>query len=196
VTLVVVAQRDGTAQPPNGATTRPTATTTAPTSTTSRLLPPRPRNLDVNGLDPCKALTITQSKQLEYDRGWQHPPIADVDGISGEPNCSYESRTREFGSLITFVTNADAEVWLTDPGHKPELPPKKTTVSGFPALQITVRPTEPLPDKCVIIVDVHDGQYIDVLAARLPGGGVTGFKPYCQEAQRVAAMVIENAENR
>jgi hypothetical protein len=198
VILAVIAQPDGTAQPPVTATTKAPAaqTTTVPAATTSRLLPPRPRDIDVTGLDPCKALTFAQEKELEYDTGWQDSPVPDHDGISGAPNCSYQSRSREFGSLIAFVTNADAEVWLTDPSHKPELTPKKVTVSGFPALQITVRPTEPLPDKCKIIVDVHDGQYIDVFSSKLVGGGVTGSKTYCEEAKKVAAMVIANTENR
>jgi hypothetical protein len=195
VVLIVVTQPDGTAQP--ASTTTTSAPATRPTTTsTSHLLPPRPRDVDVSGLDPCKALTFAQEKELEYDTGWQDTPVPDNDGISGAPNCAYQSRTREFGSLIAFVTNAGADVWLTDPNHKPDLTPKKTTVSGFPALQITVRPTAPLPDKCRIIVDVHDGQYLDVFSSKLVGGDVTGSKPYCEEAKNVAAMVIENAENR
>ena len=40
----------------------PGASSTALTATTSRLLPPRPRDIDVSGLDPCKALTTDQEK--------------------------------------------------------------------------------------------------------------------------------------
>ncbi|TDQ05124.1 DUF3558 domain-containing protein [Labedaea rhizosphaerae] len=196
VVVVVVAvvrtpKSEGTAQ-----AQRTITTTTLATTTTSRLLPPRPRDVDVSGLDPCKALTDEQEKELQYNRGWQSPPIADVDGITGAPNCAYGSAPREFGSLISFVTNANVDVWLTDPEYKTDLPPTKTTVSGFPALQITVPRSAPLPDKCTILVDVHDGQYINVFSSRLAGGGVTGSAAYCQEAKKVAAMVLENAENR
>ena len=118
-----------------------------------------------------------------------------MNDISGEPDCAFDSSKRALGSLITFVKNGGAEVWLTDPDHKTKVPPTTTTVAGFPALQITVMPDSTLADQCTIVVDVHDGQYIEVFSSSSPGGP-KGSTPYCAEAKRVASMVIETAENR
>lgn len=87
-------------------------------------------------------------------------------------------------------------MWLTEPDHKLDAPPKQATVSGFPALQLTVPRDAPLPDKCNIIVDVHARQYIDVFSNKLDGGNVTGSRPFCREATKVAAMVLKNADGR
>ena len=198
VAAAITVSRDHTPQAGAAIAQRPTTPTTTPPPTATsaaartRLLPPRPEDLDIRGIDPCTALTYDQERELDYNRGWQTPPIPDVDEVSGQPNCAYGSARREFGSLIVFVPNADVQVWLTDPGHKTILLPQKTTVARFPALQITVPPYAPLPDKCSIIVDVHDGQYFMTFSSKLAGGGVTGSTPYCREAKTVAAMIIKN----
>ena len=174
----------------------PTMASTPTTTATSRLLPPRSADLDLTGLDPCKALTEAQGKQLDYDRGWERPPTPDFDYLTKTPNCSYGSSQREFGSIIAFVTSEDAQTWLTDPRRDTGVRPQVTTVSGFPALQITVPNSKKMHDNCQIVVDVHDKQYIDVFSDQLVGGHVTGSAPYCTEARKVAAMVLESAQHR
>lgn len=186
-----------------GAPTTPTRSSASGSSTsntnasqTSRLLPPRPRDLDITGLDPCKALTVDQEKQLQYDRGWQRPPGPDTDYVTNTPNCAYGSSQRRFGSLISFVTNEDAEVWLTDSGRATGVRPEKMAISGFPALEITVPQSKRSHTNCQVLVDVHDKQYINIFSDQLTGGDVDSTKAYCQEAEKVAGMVLENAENR
>jgi hypothetical protein len=173
----------------------PATTSTSIAPATSRLLPPRPADLDLTGMDPCKALTEAQGKQLGYDRGWERPPTPDFDYVTNTPNCSYGSSQREFGSIIAFVTTESAETWISDPGRDTGVRPQVTTISEFPALQITVPSSKKMHNNCQIVVDVHDKQYIDVFSDQLVGGHVTGAAPYCAEARRVAAMVLENVKD-
>lgn len=173
-------------------TTGTPAATSRPPS--SRLLPPRPVDLDLTSLDSCAALTTTQEKQLDYDLGWQRPPRSGVDPASGGPNCTFGSSHRGLGSTIAFVTTDGVELWLT--GRLRSVASEKAVVSGFPILQMTTSPDGPLPDECDVVVDVHDGQYLEVFSSRSPGGRVTGSAPYCTEARNVAAMVLENLQNR
>jgi hypothetical protein len=82
-----------------------------------------------------------------------------------------------------------AEVWLTDPDRKRNANlARKTTISAFPAL---VLPHPSIVDNCAVVVDVHDGQYLEVDSS--PSGGAKGTSPdpYCAEAQRVAEMAIQ-----
>ena len=183
-------------QPRPPATDPPATAVTASTSTTPQPVPGRPADLDLTGLDPCKALTEAQGKQLDYDRGWERPPIPDIDHVTKAPNCAYGSREREFGSLIAFVTTESADKWVTEPSRDTGIRPAETTISGFPALQITVPESKPDHDNCQILVEVNDQQYIDVFSNQLVGGHVTGSAPYCAEARKVAAMVLANVRSR
>lgn len=197
VAAITSACSDSASGAPHPTATQPPAATTTPSpSATSQLLPPRPADLDITGMDPCKALTESQGKQLDYDRGWERPPIPDTDFVTNTPNCAYGSRQREFGSLISFVTTENADRWITDPARDTGIRPTVTTISGFPTLQIIVPESKENHNNCQILIDVHDKQYIDVFSNQLVGGHVTGSAPYCAEARTVAAMVLENVRNR
>ena len=197
--LLVAGIASGCSDPGDGAplpqhTPTTTSSSMPATTVTSRLLPPRPANLDLNGMDPCKALTEAQEKQLDYDRGSERPPIPDIDHVTKAPNCAYGSREREFGSLIAFATTESADTWITEPSRDTGVRPEVTVVSGFPALQVRVPESKPDHNNCQILVDVNDQQYIDVFSNQLVGGHVTGSAPYCAEARKVAAMVLANVQ--
>jgi hypothetical protein len=63
----------------------------------------------------------------------------------------------------------------------------------FPAL---VLPNPSFVDNCAVVVDVHDGQYLEVDSS--PSGGAKGSSPdpYCTEAQRVAGLAIQTLSTR
>jgi hypothetical protein len=186
-----------------GCTTRsssdPTPTDAGVTTTTSvpmadGLLPPRTRELDLSGLDPCTDLfTDAQLRELEYDRGYARPPSAGVSGIHGGPNCVFGSTglsggaDRNIGVLVGVSTSEGALAWVTDPARAPDTRPDVITIEGFSAL---VLPHPLLPDNCLIVVDTAEGQYLDV-AAKPDAGEDTEVAPYCAEAERVAGMAIQ-----
>jgi Protein of unknown function (DUF3558) len=174
-------------------------TTTSTSTTTSRSpersLPPRPRDLDLTGVDPCKdVLTRDQLRRLVYDLGYLDKPIATRSVINGGPACTYASQfppdqpSRGIGSLVVISTSEGAEVWLTE-ARKPS--PDKyrlTSIVGFPAL---VMPHPVLLDDCAVVVDVHAGQYLQVNSNPTHRQVNGPAEPYCAEAQRVAGMVME-----
>lgn len=184
------------AESPNvGGSTTTTTTAGGAPSSTGHLLPPRPRNVDLTGVDPCKdVLTFAQLHQLAYDLGYERPPIADQVYTDNGRTCTYSSSrptdqpSRDIGSLIDISTSAGAEIWITEKQSRARTI-RQTTVVQFPALVI---PHPNFKDVCAVIVDVHDGQYLDVQASPSGKGGGTSPDPYCAEAQRVAEMVMQN----
>jgi Protein of unknown function (DUF3558) len=182
--------------PPSRATTSVSTTSTTPSSTT-RLLPPRPRDMDLTSVDPCKdVLTQDQLRQLAYDLGYQRAPGPGHVVTDNGRTCTYSSSrptdqpSRDIGSLVIVSTSAGAEVWLTDPGRKSSADlARMTTVAGFPAL---VLPNPSFVANCAVAVDVNDGQYLGVQSR--PSGGAEGTSPdpYCAEAQHVAELIVQN----
>jgi hypothetical protein len=155
----------------------------------------------LTGVDPCSdVLTVKQLHLLAYDLGYQRRPQPGTSGVHGGPDCSYSSSlppdqaSRDIGVLISISTSEGAEAWLIDPARKSSADlARHATVAGFPAL---VLPNPKFVDNCAVVVDVHDGQYLEV--AGNPSGGAKGSspEPYCAEAQRVAELVIATLSAR
>ncbi|TDQ05244.1 DUF3558 domain-containing protein [Labedaea rhizosphaerae] len=198
LSVVVTSCTDSAQGQPTSATSVTSDTSAGSTttgSTTSRVLPPRPRDIDLTGIDPCDMLTKSQAREMEYDKGYQRPPQHDTNDVTGAPSCSFSSSTSGSGLLISPVTTEDASVWLTNPERETVNPPEKTTVDGFPALRIKPKPTDDLPNNCHLIIDVHDGQYIDIFVNNLSGEPAPA-STYCTEADKVAGLAIETTGSR
>lgn len=177
----------------------PEKSSTPPTSRTSDskfagLLPPRPRELDLAGVDPCAdLLTERQLRDLNYDLGYARPPTPGRDDIHGGASCVFASNggsggvNRNVGTLITISTTEGALAWVNDPAREPSSRPEVASVEGFYAL---VLPHPKVPDDCLIVVDTANGQYLDVSSGASSGNG-TGVETYCAEAERVAGFAIQ-----
>lgn len=171
-----------------------TATNESSESKFSDLLPPRSRELDLTGVDPCvDVLTEQQLRELDYDLGYARPPLPGRSNIHDGPYCTYASNGgaggphRNIGSLIGISTTEGALAWVTDPAREPDARPEVADIEGFHAL---VLPHPLLPDNCLVVVDTAENQYIQVSSS--PGGGeYDDVEPYCTEAKRVASMAIQ-----
>ncbi|WP_086830144.1 DUF3558 domain-containing protein, partial [Allokutzneria sp. NRRL B-24872] len=163
-----------------------TSPSTPSTTTAPRLLPPRPKDLPIKGVDPCTLLSAEQLAQLSYRS--EGRPVGDQ--RPGEEQCSFSqplAAPARSGSLVTLVTNEDATEHLKPERRSGTTTTDETKVAGFPSVKITKK----LPlENCQIVVDVTDGQYLDVLATPLVGRG-TDTETYCREAQRVAEFAIQ-----
>ncbi|HEX2130896.1 MAG TPA: DUF3558 domain-containing protein [Actinophytocola sp.] len=176
-------------EPPRVSPSSPTASTTS-----ADLLPPRPRDLDLTGVDPCTdVLTDAQLRELVYDIGYESAPVPTESDIVRGPICKFGSSTpihetgRDLSTLIIISLSEGAQAWLTDPrrASSAELS-RQTSVEGFPAL---VLPHPRFGDHCTVVVDTADGQYL--AASSTPdAGNDTSYDRYCTEAERVAAMGI------
>lgn len=159
----------------------------------ANLLPPRPRELDLTGVDPCaNLLTTAQLRDLAYDLGYARPPAPGHDTIHGGPTCAFASNggsgglNRNVDTLITISTSEGALAWVTDPRRRPGDRPDVVEVEGFHAL---VLPNPLIPDECLTVVDTAEGQYLDVTSGASDGKGAN-VEPYCIEAEHVAGMAI------
>ena len=195
-------EKTGSPNPGNGGQSRSNTANSsrAPSSSstsTARVLPQRPRELDLTGVNPCTdVLTRDQLHQLAYDLGYQRKPQAGKSDIHGGQACLYASTSppdqpsRDIASLITISTSEGAEAWLNDPRRKRSPDQYRvTTILGFPAL---ILPNPAVVDNCDVVVDVHSGQYLEVNPSS--GGSKRGTSPdpYCAEGQRVAELVVQN----
>lgn len=160
----------------------------------ANLLPPRPRELDLTGVDPCKDLfTEQQLRELAYDLGYARPPRPDHSDIHGGPDCTYASNggsggtDRNIRSLVGISTTEGALAWVTDPARAPARRPEVVTVDGFSAL---VLPHPKLADNCKVVVDTAEGQYLEVSSGQATGEG-SAPEPFCAEAERVAGMAVQ-----
>jgi hypothetical protein len=160
----------------------------------ANLLPPRTRELDLGGLNPCTdLLTDEQLRELDYDRGYARPPSAGISDIHGGPDCVFGSTglsggpDRNMASLVSVSTSEGALAWVTDPARTPDHRPDVVTIEGFSAL---VLPHPLFPDHCLVIVDTAEGQSLDVMSSP-DSGENTELAPYCAEAEQVAGMAIQ-----
>jgi hypothetical protein len=170
---------------------------TPPTSPAARPggaveLPPRPREVRLDGVDPCSLLTEEQRAELGLDGrpvSSEAPvglyPGADVRAcdISG-----FEPRAVSTG--ISLVTTVGIERY-TSGELVAEIRP--ITVQGFPA--VVAVPTR-FTDYCTVVVDVAPGQLLDVQFAT---GGRQPPIPQpqlCRDAETVAGEVMRSLLDR
>ncbi|MDN5931348.1 MAG: DUF3558 domain-containing protein [Pseudonocardia sp.] len=148
-------------------------------------LPPRPRDISLEGLDPCTLLTEPQRAEI----GLTTPPKL-TEARSGVFNgdielCTaggYEPVAISVG--VTVVTTRGIEVFTGD-GVAATVTPIE--VRDFPG----VRLVPPRPGYCTAVLDVAPGQLIDV-QFRDGGNDETIATPVlCDGAERVAGMVMD-----
>jgi hypothetical protein len=149
-------------------------------------LPPRPREVRVDGVDPCSLLTAEQRAELglagqpEFDLGPSELyPGADV------PACvmrGFEPRAVSIG--LSVVTTAGVELFTSGDLAAAVKPAE---VQGFPA--VVAEPTRS-PDWCTVVIDVAPGQLLDIQFA---DGGRPPPIPQpqlCMDAQALADAVM------
>jgi hypothetical protein len=156
-----------------------------PSAPSGVLLPPRPREVRLDGVDPCSLLKPEQRAEL----GLTSEPAysnAYVELFRGEvPTCTIHSSRPDAVILgIGIVTTAGIERWQ-DPSLSADVRP--TAVADFPAV-VTV-PTQSNA-YCGVEVDVADGQLLDVQV--LDGGDVPPVEQddLCERAARSADQVM------
>ncbi|WP_345609768.1 DUF3558 domain-containing protein [Pseudonocardia adelaidensis] len=149
-------------------------------------LPPRPREVRLDGVDPCSLLTDEQREKLGLDGRpvFSQAPVGLYRGAE-VPSCTtggFEPRAVTVG--VSLVTSVGIERF-TSGELAAELRPIE--VRGFPALVAV--PTR-FTDYCTVVVDVAAGQLLDVQFAT---GGRQPPIPQpqlCRDAETVAGEVM------
>ncbi|GAA0649227.1 hypothetical protein GCM10010174_85840 [Kutzneria viridogrisea] len=103
--------------------------TSSPTKTTTSL-PPRPRDIDLARVDPCKLLTADQQRTLKIYQAGPGPDQTQTPA----PTCSFQVRSpADFVLSLSPESKRGVEEWLDSTGNV-----KKRVISadGFPAVQL------------------------------------------------------------
>ncbi|MGB3442961.1 MAG: DUF3558 domain-containing protein [Actinophytocola sp.] len=162
-----------------------TSTSETPGSDTPTVeVPPRPRDISLDGLDPCTLYTDAQRAQLNADdvdsgeeTGSQH--------FKGMKECTIAIEDQEpfYDYSALAVTTEGVEAWLT--GNR-NVDAELTSVQGFPAAQFKFRGVE--DEGCDFAVGVADGQNLWVQIMPI----TPGFEQeeLCQMARQATEMAM------
>nr|WP_231905487.1 DUF3558 domain-containing protein [Saccharothrix espanaensis] len=124
-------------------------------TTTSKAPSTRPKELKLDGVDPCKLLTDTQKSDLKIDEFKNE--TADVVKGTDSPSCAYTiNGSKSAGYNITLVSNEGIDFW--DGPSNLDVAPK--TVAGYDASQVFLKGTSSFD--CSVTLDVADGQQLHV----------------------------------
>lgn len=136
----------GTARPdPGGA--KPASSPSAESS--------RPREISLEGVDPCSLLTPEQRQALGVDR----PPLPGTSSnFPGSTSCGFSNSVEQSGYLVTPVTSMSlAEYVATGEGT---IPTTELQIAGFPAVLLHAPPDAAGNVFCLLGVDVAHRQFL------------------------------------
>ena len=157
-----------------------------PSAPTGVLLPPRPREVRLDGVDPCSLLTADQWAGLGFD-GPLLRSDPTVELFRGPvPTCTisgFGSRPAAVG--VGLVTTSGIERWQ-DSDLAVDITP--TSVAGFPA--VVAAPTRSVT-YCSTDVDVARGQLVDVQVLAGSGRAVLSQQELCARAAATAELVMQ-----
>lgn len=148
-------------------------------------IPARPRELQLNGLDPCKLLTKPQLDQIKVNRQrnlvqteqvYKDAPLCAMDGGDGQVFWGYS---------LWLITTEGIEPWL---GGKRNVDARPITVDGFPAASYKLRGTSHFD--CVTAVGVADGQQLAMNFQPLKRDAFTQ-EQMCQKSEQAAAFAVQ-----
>jgi hypothetical protein len=154
-------------------------------SSTTVSLPPRPRDVPINGVDPCSLLTPEQRAELRLDRPPQprrEPSLLYPGEVSW---CSTRGNEPAISISISTVTTAGIEFWTSGQAAA-ELRPAE--IAEFPAL---VARSQVLDDGCKVLLDVAPGQLLDVQARSAGADPPIPEDQLCRDAERAADLVMD-----
>ena len=172
------------------ATKRPTVRPTKLQPTVA--IPPRPRDLPLDGVNPCALFTKAQLKQLGINRppravkagGFLHGAECDIETVTLETWRSYE---------ILAVTHEGIGPWLS--GRR-NAEARLAEVAGFPAATywfIGAHGTHTVD--CSTSVDVADDQQLMVTVDNTSEHSFT-LEQLCHTAEGIAGMAVHTLQKK
>jgi hypothetical protein len=137
----------------------------------------RPRDVDLTGEDPCGLVPESDLPAFDIDKPGEPGESKDFDA----PECSYNGN--HHGYWVMLVTNEGIDAWL-DGTYNAEVD-EDDPVDGFPAITVAGELT---PDRCDVVVDVADGQYLRTTV--LPDDTEVTHSESCELAHELAESAM------
>lgn len=147
-------------------------------------LPPRPRDVSVQGRDPCAVFT----PQLANELGFAREPLSSIlSSLNGAPGCTAIQDDRSESLALVFVTRLGGiDVYNRADVFDVDLEP--LAVAGFPALLVRPRVVKAL---CFVAVDSAPGEMVFIQANEAGGKPTATQDKLCSTVRRVAEPVME-----
>lgn len=144
-------------------------------------LPPRPREVRINGLDPCSTLTAGQLKSLGVRFYSADPPMASIG-----PSCDWNHSPDEPVESYTVDINTQGGVELAF--GQPQL--AVVTVAGFGAVTTPGRYSSG-EHECIVNVDVAQRQAVQVGYFYNGSTVPMNHEIACQKARNAAELAMQ-----
>lgn len=161
----------------------------APTSSGSEPtveIPPRPRDLSLDGVEPCSLLTQPQLAQIAAQFKFDLPAESAV-WPDKTPYCSVRQSAEPFNTFdIELITDEGIEPWLT--GER-NVDAWLVSIAGYPAANYKLMGTE--DEECVTSVGVAEGQQLTVDLQTLVD---TDYRELCRVTEQVATMATQTLQ--
>jgi uncharacterized protein DUF3558 len=165
------------------------STSTGDPSTSSVDVPPPPRDLSLDGIDPCTLFTTAQRSDLQINE-----VTPDDGGDAGTiykdmKNCTLDKDAEEpfISYSVIAVTNVDVAWWINEP-HNADV--KLISVGGYPAAQFHLLGGG--KHECAIAVGVAKNQHLHVEMEPI-SDDITG-DAICQGGKEAAEMALQTLQ--
>ncbi|RZS40963.1 uncharacterized protein DUF3558 [Herbihabitans rhizosphaerae] len=178
---------DSTTGNASPATTSETAPQTASKSTSATpTVPPRPKDLRVDGIDPCQLIPRQNWTELRLDEA---RPAGNA-SFYKVPVCSYSGATPPIyqGFGVSAPVTEGIEVWLAGKKNSAIRP---ITVAGYGAVEAIRDGAEEA--ECAVIVDVAPGQILWVDTG--VGYRKLTQEQLCRSVTRVAEIAVQTLKS-
>lgn len=162
-----------------------TSGTSAPSSVE---IPPPPRELSLEGLDPCTLFTDAQRAQLKVNSVDPKDDGGD-DIYDGMKECILDADAAE--PFITYdviaVTDVDVSFWINQP-HNADV--ELISIAGYPAAEFHTKGVE--GSDCAVAVGVAKNQHLHVEMAPLSED--LEQDQICQGTEQAAEMALQTLQ--
>lgn len=162
-------------------------TSSEPSSPSSVDIPPPPRDLSLDGVDPCTLFTDAQRAQLKVvgvSAGAGETEIykdmkeCTLDADGAEPFVTYN---------VVAVTNVDVSFWLSE---RRNADAELISIAGYPAAEFHTKGVE--DSDCAVAVGVAKDQHLHVEMA--PISGEFTQEQICQASEQAAEMALQTLQ--
>ncbi|GGM77160.1 hypothetical protein GCM10012275_54750 [Longimycelium tulufanense] len=183
---IAIALLAGCGNSSNGTATPQTTTPTEPaprtTTSTPKTTPTRPREIKLDGKNPCELITPQQRARFGFER----EPHTGTSKTYKSPECTFNTNAASY--TITTVTAEGVEAWRT--GGRSAQVDEQQPIQGFPTLATTL-PDHPVykDSNCGIVVDVADGQYL-LSTIQIIRSKASELPPKCEAARQFAEAAM------
>jgi hypothetical protein len=176
----------GTATP--GTNAESTSTNESQPSTPSSVeIPPPPRDLSLDGIDPCTMLTEAQQDELKIND--VNPNVGDQSIYQGMKGCLFDADAAE--PFITYelvaVTDIDVSFWINEERNADG---KLISIGDYPAAEFHIKGGADVD--CAVAVGVAKNQHLHVEI--VPYGVELTGEQLCEGSRQLAEMALQTLQ--